>query len=106
MNLTEARPNALYDRAERATARFARIARCDAWHGGAIAMVKLRRLKRSANYRQYDAAVSQAYASSTGTAPDYLAYECPECGSARLGQDAAYACCAEAFAFDDEEATQ
>lgn len=38
--------------------------------------------------------VSSVYTSHDGTSQRYMAFRCPECGNARLGVDAAYACCA------------
>lgn len=100
--LKECSPRRLYDRVERATAKFARIARANAIHGGASALTKLDRLERmgSPNTSEYHDAITSAYHSSTGTAPEHLAYECPECGTPHLGESAALSCCSQPF---DEE---
>lgn len=94
MTLKETSPNNLHDRTERAQAKLARIARGDCWHGGAKAMVIAERLDRMG--AQFDAGevVADAYTDSRGNATRFLAYACPECGSACFGADAAYACCA------------
>lgn len=91
MKVVEVSWRRLTDRNERAQAKLAMIARGDCWHGGARAMVLARRLQNA--QFDADAIVSQAYGSSTGTASDYLAYLCPECGNARLGQTDALNCC-------------
>lgn len=93
MRLREANPKRLYDREQRTLAKLARIARNDCVYGGARAMVLVERLKRMGSRLDIDNVVSQAYASSTGTAEDYIAYECPECGNTCMGIHAAYACC-------------
>ena len=93
MKLTEVHPNRLYDPAQRVCAKLARIARVDAWNGGAKALCMVNRLELSPYHAEYLAAVTQAYHSLTGTASNYLAYECPECGSACMGEDAVYECC-------------
>lgn len=97
MKLHECDPAQLDDRTQRATAKFARIARCNAVMGGASALTKLARLERmgSPNVGEYHDAVTAAYHSSTGCAHEHLAYECPECGSPCLGESAAYEHCAE-----------
>jgi len=95
--------NELYDPQERAIARLAGIARNDCWQGGCSAMMlsdKAQALDLPFSGEASNA-VSQAYSSGTGTASDYLAYECPECGSVVLGEDNAYAHCVT----DDYEET-
>lgn len=95
MQIIEVSPRRLTDRTERAQAKLARIARGDCWHGGARALVLAKRLDRL--HCSFDplAVVSDAYSSSTGTATNYLAYLCPECGTAHLGKEAASQCCGE-----------
>jgi hypothetical protein len=89
--LNECSPKSLPDRVDRCTARFARIARSNAYNGGASALTLLDRLERmgSPNTSEYHDAITSAYHSSTGTAREHLAYECPECGSPCLGETAA-----------------
>lgn len=93
------------DRVERAIVKFARIARSNAINGGASALTKLDRLERmgSPHTSEYHDAITAAYHSSTGSARQYLAYECPECGCTCIGEDAAYAHCAESDVWDDED---
>ena len=73
---------------DRALARLAWIARHDVIWGGARAMVLANRLKGD-----FQDVVSEAYTSVTGTAENYIAYECNECGQAHLGKDNALRCC-------------
>lgn len=90
---------------EQAIARLALLARADCIHGGASAMTVARRLmdneadEDDEKFRQtnvpYVEIISAAYTSFTGTAGEFLPYECPECGQARLGITAATECCAE-----------
>lgn len=91
--LKQASPSRLTNLDERAQAKLARIAQCDCIHGGARALVLAKRLTGS--HIDFDSVVSAAYTSSTGTASEYLPYECPECGRVCLGESAAYACCSE-----------
>lgn len=73
-------------------ARLAAIARCDTIHGGARATVIARHCSR------WDAQsiVADVYSRSTGKwSAEYEAWECPECGTAHLGQEAALRCCAQ-----------
>lgn len=100
--LKESHPDNLPDREQRAMAKMARIARCDCWHGGARAMVLAERLSAMGSRINYDSVVSEAYASNTGRAASYLAFECPECGCAHMGEDAAFACCA----FDESDSEE
>jgi hypothetical protein len=106
--LKECNPSKLYDRGQRAIAKLARIARCDCVNGGARALVIADRLAAMGAAEDYGAVVSAAYTSSTGCAPDYLAYECPECGSACMGIEAALSCCqpTDDFIDDDEFAVE
>ena len=93
MKLTEANPNRLYQRDQRAMAKLARIARCDVNFGGAKAKVIADRLDAMGSTIDYYAVVSEAYGSSTGAAIDYLAYKCPECGNVVMGAHNAQLCC-------------
>ena len=95
MNLKECSPRALHDRTERAQAKLARIARVDCWHGGAKALVLANRLERMGSQIDPQAVVSAAYTNTRGNARQYLAYECPECGSPVQGADNAYQHCTE-----------
>jgi hypothetical protein len=83
----------------RALAKLATIARNDCRYGGARASVIAERAQSMGLPLAYEMAdcVSQAYTSSSGSAREYLATECPECGSACAGQSAALECCAECF---------
>lgn len=83
----------LEDRNERAVARIAMVAACDAINGGARALTILRRLTRSPNYGALNDAVTASYHSSHPPTEQHKALECPECGSVWLGAEAAYACC-------------
>ena len=69
-------------------ARLAGLARLDTIHGGAAALVLAEKTPSLAWV------VSQVYSESTGRHSKTLeAWECPECGNAHLGQDAAFQCC-------------
>ena len=96
MKIREARCE-LADKGERFLNRLAHIARCDCNFGGAKAMVIAHRFASRLPELPLEDCVAQAYASSTGTAKDYLAYECPECGCAVLGYEAAAAHCSEEY---------
>jgi len=76
----------------RKLARLATIAELDVINGGARAAVIAAKYP-SACGGQYGDVVSAAYTDSRGQAHEYLAFECPECGSACLGKSAALACC-------------
>ena len=93
--LQEASPRDLPDRSDRALARLARKARSNVWLGGASALLCARRLEAMGSRLPALRCVRDAYASSTGEAREFLAYACPECGQARLGQTAALECCTE-----------
>lgn len=80
----------LHDKHSRALAKLALIARNDCVYGGARASVLADRLGG-----EFGDVVSEAYTSSTGEAREYLPFECPECGSACLGESAALNCCAD-----------
>lgn len=94
MRLKEANPSDLYDRGDRACAKLARIARGDTIHGGARALVLAERAERIGVHFPASEVVSEVYSLSNYTCGRFGAYQCPECGRASLGQDAAYACCA------------
>ncbi len=79
---------------QRIIARIAGQARIDTITGGAKALCLAKRLPRLDASLGLTGIVSNVYALSSGRHhPDYEAWECPECGSAHLGQDAAYNCC-------------
>lgn len=93
----------LADPTEQQIARLASIASTDCWHGGARALTLAERMPfvdAEARYWTLDKAtaksvVSSVYTSNDGTSRQYMAFACPECGNARLGIDAAYACCSD-----------
>lgn len=95
MKLREANPSKLYDRHDRACAKLARIARGDTIHGGARAMVLAKRLEAMGSKVPADQIVGDVYSASNYSCGEWGSYECPECGSAHLGQSAALACCQE-----------
>lgn len=103
MNLISRPAKDLPDRIERGIARFAMRAALDAWNGGALALVYLKRVKRSDHYYDYCAAVDASYHSSSPPTAEYVPYECPECGSVQLGASKAYACCAATEGWCDDE---
>lgn len=95
---------------ERQMAQLAAIASNDTWIGGASALVlagkmpctnrdpdtgRFRRSPWTLDARTAKDVVSDVYSSSNGTSRRFMAYECPECGSASLGEDSAYRCCQE-----------
>ena len=93
MRLKPARWSELHSRDERTVARIERIARNDTIWGGAKAMVLSKRLADMGG-QDVGWVVASVYCASTGKPhPDYSAWECPECGSAHLGQENAYKCC-------------
>ena len=89
MRLKETNPNNLTNRNERASARLARIARGNTYFGGASALV----IAKRANKKLFPAEeiVADVYA---GSESKWMAYECPECGQAHLGEESAIGCCA------------
>lgn len=98
MNIKSLPYTELPDREQRAVARLAKLARWDTIAGGTWAMVLAERADRlkfnSAGYGAMEV-VSIVYSASSGHHhPELEAWECPECGQAHLGKDAAYACCA------------
>lgn len=98
MKLIPAHYSHLTNRQERAVARLAAMARQDTITGSASALIVAKRADRLKFYscgRTALEVVSIVYTSSLGRIhPALEAWECPECGSARLGQDEALACCA------------
>jgi len=67
-------------------------ARLDTIHGGVSHLIAA----RQADIPGFDPLeiVSQIYSASTGKpSPDWEAWECPECGTAHLGQERALECC-------------
>ena len=86
----------LHDRTERGCARLAAIARNDTIFGGARAMVLAQRLSRLNSPIPAHEIVGDVYSASTGRwHPTWEAFECRECGQARLGLNAAMSCCDE-----------
>lgn len=93
MKLVEASPSELGNRHDRACAKLARIARGDTVHGGARALVLAKRAEAlGVNFPARDI-VSDVYGASNWSCGEWGAYECPECGSAHLGTEAALNCC-------------
>jgi hypothetical protein len=93
MRLKPARYDELYDAEERLIARMAARARLDTIWGGAAGLMYAERLYRMGG-TDLRYVVSDVYSASTGNHHGaYEAWECPECGSARLGTDDAYNCC-------------
>ncbi len=76
-------PSDLPNTPERAICRLAMIAALDVFHGGARALVLLKRLKRSPHYMKFEAAVADSY--STDYSVNYTFWECPECGEPCFG---------------------
>ncbi len=95
MRLKEASPSRLFDRHDRAVAKLARIARVDTIHGGARALVLERRLIAMGSDVPDTGVVSSVYGASNYSCGEFGAYECPECGTAHLGTERAYACCSQ-----------
>lgn len=92
--MTTAHADALSNRTDRATARLAQRARLDTIHGGAAAVLLERRLKSRGSPVGFAGVVAAVYGASTGRHhPELEAWECPECGTAHLGQTAALQCC-------------
>jgi hypothetical protein len=81
---------------ERACAALARIARADTIYGGARALVLARRMeRRKGSQVPANEIVSAVYSASNYSCGEWGAYECPECGTAHLGTEAAYRCCSQ-----------
>lgn len=99
MKLKEVHPNKLTDKGERALAKMARIAACDTNFGGARALVLLKRLGNS--QLPFDEVVTNTYHSNS-IPSQYVAYECPECGTVCFGDIAALKHCFNEY--DEEEA--
>lgn len=88
----------LHDRDERLIARFAAKARANTIWGGCSALVIAKRLQRMNPRSEALSVVKDVYSASTGRHhTEFEAWECPECGSAHLGQDKAAQCCQERF---------
>ena len=105
MRLKEVSSRRLTDPYERACARLARMARSDTVFGGCRALMIAKRMdKRKGAQVPAVEIVSAVYAASNYGCGEWGAYECPECGQAHLGTQAAYACCQEREEFDREEA--
>ena len=78
---------------DRLTAHVAARARLDTIYGGCKALVLAKRLKRMKG-TDVDHIIGDVYASSTGEfSHKHEGWECPECGQAHLGQEAAFKCC-------------
>jgi hypothetical protein len=78
--------------------RLAEMANSDTWHGGSNASYIASRAKSMGLPKAWDfqAAVSDVYAASTGRVPDHLRpHECMECGCVYADRDAAAICCSE-----------
>lgn len=90
--------DSLTDRSERLEARIAAIARGDTILGGARALRLANRLAEFPHGTDLRGVVADVYSASTGKASrEHEAWQCPECGSAHLGIQAAFECCAETF---------
>lgn len=103
----------LADPTEQQIARLAIIASTDCWHGGVRALTLAKRMpcKMRDHFGRFvgghwtldketaKSVVSSVYTSNDGTSRQYMAFACPECGNARLGIDAAYACCSNREGF-------
>lgn len=85
---------------DRIVAKVAARARLDTLYGGAKALVWVKRLPRLAHRLDLRDVVSDVYSASTGRHhARHEGWECPECGSVHLGQEAAAQCCAEVEAY-------
>ena len=83
---------------ERAIAKLAHIANVNTVQGGASALVKANRALAMGlpHADEMADAVDATYSASTGKpSPAHSAWECRECGSVHLGQEAADECCAD-----------
>ena len=108
-HLTRASNHAIsqMDRDSRAIVKLARKAANNAIFGGASAIVIAERLDRMGCRFDAESIVTETWTCGTrdGYSLIFDAYECPECGSAHVGQEAAYACCAETIDYwTDNEA--
>ena len=85
----------LEHRDDRTVARIARIAINNTVFGGWSALGLAKRLAAMGG-QDVQYVVSDVYSASTGRDhPEHSAWECPECGSAYLGQESARRCCEE-----------
>jgi hypothetical protein len=89
LKLKEAKPTELSNPQDRASAKLARIARCDVNFGAARALVLANRLERMRSNIQPHRIVGDAYANNNGNAHEFLAYHCPECDTVVLGRTSA-----------------
>jgi hypothetical protein len=90
----------LPNQADRIVAKVAARARLDTIYGGALALVWVKRLPRLAHKLDLGDVVSDVYSASTGRhSKAYEGWQCPECGQAYLGQEAAALCCQEVEAY-------
>lgn len=81
----------LQNRDERSLAHMAAVARHDVYFGGARAIVLQERLEAMGSKLDYSGPIDQAY--HNDDAPDFNAYECPECGTVCFGHcNAVYHC--------------
>ena len=94
MQLKSASFTNLHDRYERACAKLALVARNDTVFGGARALTLARHLDRMGSAVPAQEIVGEVYAASNYSCGRWGVYACPECGSAYLGTEKAYACCA------------
>lgn len=84
----------LTDKNDRKAAMLAFQARQDTVFGGTAALSDAKRMKGS--HYDWCEIVSHVYSRSTGKpCPIWEAWECPECGQAHLGQEAALNCCSD-----------
>lgn len=96
MKLKVVSPNLLSNRYDRACAKLAKIALNDTITGNARALILSKRLQRIDSDIPANDIVSDVYSLSNWTCgAHWSAFECPECGQACLGQEAALACCAQ-----------
>ena len=89
----------LTDLIEQKIAALAGNARMDTIHGGARSLREAKEADANKeDFGDYSAEeiVGDVYSASTGKpSPKYEAWECPNCGNACLGQEAANKCCLE-----------
>lgn len=91
-NLKNLRSETLENTHERACAKLARIAKSDTIWGGFRANM----IAKRATLKKFPAEqiVGDVYSASTGKhSLIWEAWECPECGKACLGEEAAINCC-------------
>jgi len=88
-------PKQMANREERACARLEIRARNNTVLGGCSALILAKRAERLGVRFPAREVVADVYSASTGKrSPIWGAWECPECGAAHLGTDAALQCCA------------